>query len=96
MFNPLKQAGDLMKMRKQAMEIQRKLSEERIEVNENGVRIVISGEQKVIEFENNGASDNTVKEKINKAIKLSQEIAAKKLQEMSGGLSGLLGSMGGM
>jgi len=31
----------------------------------------------------------------NEAIKKSQELAAKKLQEMSGGLSGLLGGMGG-
>jgi len=32
-----------------------------------------------------------VREKLNKAIKLSQEVAAKKLQEMSGSLTGLLG-----
>ena len=93
MFNPFKGAGDIMKMRQQAMEIQRKLSEERIEIEEGGVKIVISGDQKIIEFENNGASDDTVKDKLNKAIKLSQEIAAKRLQEMSGGLQGLLGGM---
>jgi len=31
---------------------------------------------------------------LNKALKKSQEIAAKKMQEMSGGLSGLLKGLG--
>ena len=90
MLNPFKQLGDLNQMRKQAMELQKQLGEERIEINENGVRIVISGEQKILELENNGADDNTVKDKINKAIKLSQETAARKLSSMTGGLSGLM------
>ena len=91
MFNPLKGIGDLKKMRDQAMAIQKALAEERIEINENGVRIVISGDQKILEFELEGMQNDMVKDKLNKAIKTSQELAAKKLQEMSGGLQGLLG-----
>lgn len=91
MLNPFKQLGDLKQMRDQAVKLQRELAEERIEINENGVRIVISGDQKILELEINGASDDTVRDKINKAIKSSQEIAARKLASMSGGLSGLLG-----
>ena len=91
MLNPFKQMGDLNQMRKQAMDLQKQLKEEKIEIDEDGVRIVISGEQKVLEFENKGASDDTIKDKLNKAIKSSQEVAAQKLSSMTGGLQGLLG-----
>lgn len=92
MFNPLKQIGDLKKMRDQAMEIQRQLSQELIEVENHGVNITISGDQKIQKLESNGRSDEDVKDAINEAIKKSQEVAARKLSQMSGGLGGLLGS----
>jgi DNA-binding protein YbaB len=91
MNNPFKGLGDLKKMRDQAMAIQKQLSQERIEINEDGVRIVITGDQKIVEFEIQGIKNDLVMDKLNKAIKTSQEVAAKKLQEMSGGLGGLLG-----
>ena len=80
-----------MKMRNEAVKLQKELANERIEINEEGVNVVISGDQKILELEINNASDDTVKDKINKAIKTSQEAAARKLASMSGGLSGLLG-----
>ncbi len=91
MLNPFKQLGDLNQIRKQAMELQKQLRDEKVEVDEDGVRVVISGEQKILEFESGGASDETVKDKLNKAIKSSQEVAARKLSSMTGGLQGLLG-----
>jgi hypothetical protein len=91
MMNPFKQFGDLNQMRKQAMELQKQLQEERIEQDEDGVKIIISGEQKIIEFESNGATDQVIKDKLNKALKSSQEVAARKLSSMTGGLQGLLG-----
>ncbi|PJC28880.1 hypothetical protein CO053_02280 [Candidatus Shapirobacteria bacterium CG_4_9_14_0_2_um_filter_40_11] len=78
-------------MRKQAMELQKQLQDEKIEIDEDGVRIVISGDQKILEFENRDVSDETVRNKLNKAIKSSQEVAARKLSSMTGGLQGLLG-----
>ena len=81
-------------MRDQAMQIQRELQAEEVTVEKNGVRIVISGDQKVKELTSNGKSDNDVKEAVNEAIKKSQEAAARKLQQMGGGLGGLLGGMG--
>ncbi len=93
MFNPLQGLGDLKKMRDQAMAIQRELQKEEITIDKHGVRIVITGDQKVIKIEVNGKSDNDVKDAINEAVKKSQEVAAKKLQQMSGGLGGLLGGM---
>lgn len=91
MLNPFKQLGDIKKMRDQAMEIQKQLQAEEITVEKNGVRVVISGDQKVRELESNGKSDNDIKEAINEAVKKSQEVAARKLSQMSGGLQGLLG-----
>ena len=94
MINPFKQIGEIKKMRDQAMQIQRELQSEEVAVDKNGVHIVISGDQKIKILESNGRSDDDVREAVNEAIKKSQEVAAKKLQQMGGGLSGLLG--GGM
>jgi len=91
MNNPFGQIGELKKMRDQAMQIQRLLSAEEVEVNKNGVDITITGDQKIKEIKTNGRSDNDIKEAINEAVKKSQEIAAKKLAGMQGGLGGLLG-----
>jgi DNA-binding protein YbaB len=91
MNNPLSQLGDLKKMRDQAMQIQRELQSEEVNVEKNGVEILITGDQRLKEIKVNGKSDNDVKEAVNEAIKKSQEIAAKKLSQMQGGLGGLLG-----
>lgn len=80
----------LKRMRDQALAIQKELSQEKVEVEENGVKVVISGDQKIETLEIDGKADWRVLQVINKAIKKSQEIAAKKLTQMSGGLSGLL------
>lgn len=91
MMNPLKQLGDLKKMRDQAMAIQRELQGEEVTVEKNGVQIIITGDQKIKELSSNGRSDNDIKEAVNEAVKKSQEVAARKLQQMGGGLQGLLG-----
>ncbi len=91
MNNPFSQLGELKKMRDQAMQIQRELQAEEVTVEKNGVNIVITGDQKLKEIQTNGRSDNDIKEAVNEAIKKSQEVAAKKLATMQGGLGGLLG-----
>ncbi|MBI4096464.1 MAG: YbaB/EbfC family nucleoid-associated protein [Candidatus Levybacteria bacterium] len=91
MINPFKQLGDIKRMRDQAMQIQRELQGEEVVVDKNGVHIVISGDQKIKELSSNGQSDNDIRDAVNEAIKKSQEVAAKKLSQMQGGLSGLLG-----
>ncbi len=94
-FDQLKQRGsqlmELKKMRDQAMAIQRQLAAEEVMVEENGIKIVMTGDQRVKTLEIDGESQGRLIDVLNKAIKKSQEVAAKKLQEMSGGLSGLLG-----
>lgn len=90
MFNPFKQLGDLNQLRQQAQQIQRELQAEKIEINKNRVRIVITGDQRIESIEINEASNDEVKEAVNEAIKKAQEVAARKLQGMTGGLGGLL------
>lgn len=91
MMNPLKQIGDLKKMRDQAMAIQRELQQEEVRVDKNGVNITITGDQRLKNITTNGRSDDDIKEAVNEAIKKSQEVAAKKLSQMQGGLGGLFG-----
>lgn len=94
MFDKIKQLAQLKKMRDQAMAIQKQLAAEEIEINEDNIRIVISGDQKLKLLEIDGLTNDRVVEMINKAIKKSQEMAARKLAEMSGGLSGILKGQG--
>ncbi|MEK7517326.1 MAG: hypothetical protein AAB583_02160 [Patescibacteria group bacterium] len=94
MINPFKQIGEIKKMRDQAMTIQRELQMEQVVVDKNGVHIVITGDQKIQVLESNGRSDDDIKEAVNEAVKKSQEVAARKLSQMGGGLKGLLGGMG--
>ncbi len=89
MINPFGQISELKKMRDQAMAIQRQLQQKIIDVNKNGVFVRISGDQKIVEMRINDKSDNDVKEAVNEAIKKSQEVAAKELSQMSGGMGGL-------
>lgn len=91
MINPFQQLGEIKKMRDQAMAIQKELQAEEVVLENRGVKVIITGDQKIKELETNGRSDNDIKEAINEAIKKSQEVAAKKLSQMSGGLQGLLG-----
>jgi len=87
----LNQLGDLKKMRDQAMELQRQLAAEEIVVEEEGVRVVMTGDQKIKELSVRGVSNQVLVDILNKTIRRAQELAAKKLQEISGGLPGLLG-----
>lgn len=95
MMNPFGQLGELKKMRDQAMAIQKQLKLEEVEINKHGVYVRISGDQEIREIKSNGKSDNDIKGAVNEAVKKSQEVAAKKLQQMSGGLGGLGGLLGG-
>lgn len=94
-FNPFGQLGELKKMRDQAMEMQRQLQSEIVEVSKRGVYVKISGDQKIIEIKSNDKSDDDIREAVNEAVKKSQEVAAKKLQSMTGGMGGLANMLGG-
>jgi len=91
MANPLKALGDLNALRKQAQQMQKELSQEEIRLEEGDVVVVISGDQKIKQFSVQGVTSHEAIDVINKAIKKSQEVAAKKLQSMTGGLGSLMG-----
>lgn len=100
MFDKFQQMGQqvsqLKKIRDQAVQMQKQLQAEVIEVEENGIRVVMTGDQKVETVTIDGKYEERLVNILNQAIKKSQQVAAKKLQEMSGGLKGLLGgAMGG-
>lgn len=85
------QVSQLKKIRDQAVQMQKQLQAEVIEVEENGIRVVMTGDQKVETVTIDGKYEERLVKTLNEAIKKSQQVAAKKLQEMSGGLKGLLG-----
>ncbi|MFZ5932872.1 MAG: YbaB/EbfC family nucleoid-associated protein [Patescibacteria group bacterium] len=94
MFDKLKQLNELRKMRSQAMELQKELEKIRESAEKNGMKVVVTGDQKVAYLEINGQERQDLVELINEAMKKVQKEAAKKMLEMGGGLSGLLGKMG--
>ena len=82
-FNPLKGLGDMKKLREQAMQVQNQLAQEEITIEEGDIRVVISGDQKIKEFSVQGITSAQAIGALNKAIKQSQELAAKKLRQMN-------------
>ncbi|MBD3250160.1 MAG: hypothetical protein GF381_01135 [Candidatus Pacebacteria bacterium] len=94
MANPLSQLKNLNELRKQAKKMQNDLAREEIRVEEGDIVVVITGDQKVKHFSVQGVSSEDAVSVINKAIQKSQQVAAKKLQEQYGGLTGMMGQMG--
>lgn len=80
MFNPF---GDLQKLQQQAQLMQQSLKNEQVTVEKNGVKIIARGDQVIDEIEVDGISEPRLVEAINEAIKKTQELAAKKLIEIS-------------
>ena len=83
--------GDMNKLRQQAMAMQKSLAGQTITVEENGVKVVITGDQKIMEISVQGIGNPVLNEVLNKAIRKSQELAAKELMNVSGGMGGMLG-----
>lgn len=91
MFDKLKQVGELNKLRQQAKALQKELEQIRETVEEDGYKVTVSGDQKVVLIEKDGEEEKQLTDIINKAMKNVQKKAAKKMMEMGGGLTGLLG-----
>lgn len=82
MFNPFKAMGDMASFQKQAQQMQQYLSQQEVVVEKNGVKIWMSGDQKVKSIEVDGVMENRIAEAFAEAIKKTQEIAAKALMQM--------------
>jgi DNA-binding protein YbaB len=95
MFDSLKKLGDLNQMRQQAQQIQQQLSQEKVEIvrstSRGMLKIVLSGDQKVLEVSFDGVRDYEFEKALGEVIYKSQRVAASKLQQLSGGMGGLMG-----
>lgn len=78
MFNPLKGFGDMAKLHK----IQKKLQEQEVVVEKNGVTVVMRGDQKIKEIIIDEEQADRVVEAINEAVRKTQEEAARTLMSM--------------
>lgn len=79
---------DKAKMLAQAYKLKKAVEAEVVEVEENGIRVSVSGDQRIKFLSINGMENKVLIDTINKAMKKSQETAAKRMKEM-GGLEGL-------
>ena len=93
MFDKFKQAGNLLKLRQQAKQLQAEL--EKIEHSEESGRykVKVNGTQNIVWLEVDGEETMDLKNLINHAMKEVQKKSAKKMMEMGGGLGNLLGGM---
>jgi DNA-binding protein YbaB len=90
MFSKLKQIKEL---RDQAKKMQNALGTENISVEKNGVKIKMNGNMEITELTvnpdlNKESLERALKDGVNDAIKQTQKLMAKKMQEM-GGFPGL-------
>ena len=79
---------DKAKMLAQAYKLKKAIESETIEVEESGIKVVVTGDQKIKSLTINGGENKILVDTINKAVKKSQEMAAKRMKDM-GGLEGL-------
>lgn len=83
MVNPLSGLGDLQKLQQQARAMQQALQKEEVTVEKNGVKVVMRGDQQIISVEVDGIVENRIADAVNDAVKKTQELAARKLMEIS-------------
>lgn len=94
MFDKFKQIGELGKLRSQAKELERQLALVKETLEKNGVKVVVTGTQKIEYLEIDGVERKDIADVINSAFKEVQKKSAKKMMEMGGGLTGLLKGLG--
>ena len=75
--------GDLQKLQQQAQKMQAALQQETVVIESSGVKITMRGDQQILEVEIDGIVENRIAEAVNEAVKKTQELAAKKLIEIS-------------
>lgn len=94
MFDKFKQLGELNKMRQQANALQKELEKIIQTLEKRGWTVSVTGDQKVRYIKRGEEDFQELVDLINEAMKSVQKEAAKKMMEMGGGLSGLLGNLG--
>jgi DNA-binding protein YbaB len=93
MFDKLQQLNELRKMRSQAMALQKQLDQIIESYEAKGIKVKVTGSQKIDYIEVDGEPRDDIKNAVNEAMKKVQKEAAKKMMEMGGGLGGILGNL---
>lgn len=93
MFDKFKQGKDLIKLRQQAKKLQEELEKIEHTEEDGDLKVKVNGAQNIVYLEIDGEENERLSDLINKAMKNVQKKSAKKMMEMGGGLSGLLGGM---
>ena len=93
MFDKFKQLGQLNEMRKKANELQKELEKIIETLEKRGWTVSVTGDQKIRYIKKDGEDFSELTDLINEAMKKVQKESAKKMMEMGGGLSGLLGGL---
>ncbi|MFC1790559.1 YbaB/EbfC family nucleoid-associated protein [Patescibacteria group bacterium] len=91
MLDKFKQLNDLRKLRSQAMQMKKQLAAETVEVEDEDIKVVVSGDQEIRSIQVNGENQEQLVQVLNRALQQAQKQAAMKMAQMSGGLQGLLG-----
>jgi DNA-binding protein YbaB len=94
MFDKFNQIKDLAKMQRQAKDLQKELEKIVQTEEKHGWTVSVTGDQKLRYIKNGEEDMKELVELINEAMKKVQKESAKKMMEMGGGLSGLLGGLG--
>ena len=94
MFNNVKQFGSQGAAAAKMAMLQMKIKNHKIEVDQDGVKVVVSGDGKLKGLEIDGKKMDTVVKAINEAISKAQGYAAEEMKGVMGDLQKILGSMG--
>ena len=94
MFDKFKQLGELNKMRQQAQVLQKELEKIIVTLEKKGYTVSVTGDKKIRYIKKDGEDLKELVDLINEVLKQVQKESAKKMMEMGGGLSGLLGGLG--
>lgn len=94
-LDKLKQLNELRKMRGEAQKMQKELEKIKETVQgssgDDDIQVTVTGDQKVVSIKIDGEEQEDLVDIINDAMKKVQKKSARKMMEMGGGLSGLLG-----
>lgn len=93
MFDKFKQIGELAKMRQKAVALQKELEKIIKTSDKDGWQVSVTGDQKIRYIKKGEEDFKQLVDIINDLMKDVQKESAKKMMEMGGGLSGLLGGL---
>ncbi|GIW62563.1 MAG: hypothetical protein KatS3mg090_0389 [Patescibacteria group bacterium] len=83
MINPLKNAGFFQKLIQQSQQLDKQLENEEVSINENGVEIVMTANQKVKMVKVDGIEEPRLAEVFNKILQETKMVAAQRYMQLA-------------